>query len=155
MVEDLKACCIIYIVTPWVILFHTNSKSIQNWKQNLQSKTMSLPQKFQNFRIAFMYIPLWLVSLYCSDTNLQVMSTWVCFCMTFQYFGWDIFIFYPKLQRPALKADVLWCKTGIYSWNLSEKLSLLYEDSSPVPHLCNLKYVSLNFIHNSMKSSCK
>ena len=26
-----------------------------------------------------------------------------------------------KLQRPALKMHVIWCKTGIYIWNLSEK----------------------------------
>ena len=30
MIEDLKAFCIIYIVTFWVILFRANSKSIQN-----------------------------------------------------------------------------------------------------------------------------
>ena len=27
----------------------------------------------------------------------------------------------PKPQRPALKVHVLWCKAGIYSWNLSIK----------------------------------
>ena len=35
MIEDLKAFCIMYIVTPWVILFNANSKSIQNLKQKL------------------------------------------------------------------------------------------------------------------------
>ena len=27
----------------------------------------------------------------------------------------------PKLQRAALKVHILWCKTGIHSWDLSEK----------------------------------
>ena len=35
MIEDLKTFCIIYIVTPRVILFSANSKSIHNWKQKL------------------------------------------------------------------------------------------------------------------------
>ena len=30
----------------------------------------------------------------------------------------------PKLQRPGLKVHVFWCKTDIYSWNLSERVSL-------------------------------
>ena len=28
-----------------------------------------------------------------------------------------------KIQRPALKVNVLWCKTGIHSWNFSEKVT--------------------------------
>ena len=60
-----------------------------------------------------------------------------------------------KLQGPALKVHVLWCKTGIHSWSLSEKVCLMYKDSFLIPLLCNLKYISLYFIHNSMKSSCK
>ena len=75
--------------------------------------------------------------------------------MTLQYFAWNIFVFSPKHHRLALKVHVLWCKTGIYSWNLSEKVSLMYEDSFPISLLCNLKYTSLYFIYNSVKSSCK
>ena len=26
-----------------------------------------------------------------------------------------------RLQRPSLNMHVIWCKTGIYIWNLSEK----------------------------------
>ena len=52
----------------------------------------------------------------------------------------------PKLQRSTVKVHVLRCKTGIYSWNLSEKVSLMYDDSFPIPLLCNLKYISFYFI---------
>ena len=53
-----------------------------------------------------------------------------------------------KLQRPAFKVHVLWCKTDIYSWNFSEKVSLMYEDLFPILLLCNLKYINLYFILN-------
>ena len=46
----------------------------------------------------------------------------------------------PKLQRPALKVHVHWCKTGIHSCDISEKVCLMYEESFPIPLLCNLKY---------------
>ena len=75
---------------------------------------------------------------------------------------YDVLIFWSehlyilsKLQRPALKVRILWCKAGIYSWNLSEKVSQMYEDSFSIPFLCNLKYISLYFIYNGIKSSCK
>ena len=48
-----------------------------------------------------------------------------------------------KLQIPALKVHVLWCRTLIYRWKLSEKVSLMFEDSFPIPLLCSLKYISL------------
>ena len=47
------------------------------------------------------------------------------------------------VQRPALKVHILWCKTGIHSWNLAEKVYLIYEDSFPIPLLCNFKYILL------------
>ena len=52
----------------------------------------------------------------------------------------------PKLQRSALKDHVLCRKTFIYSWNSSEKLSLMYEDSFPFPFLCNLKYIRVSIL---------
>ena len=76
-----------------------------------------------------------------------------CFCIMFQYFGWNIFIFCPNFTDQPLKLQVLWWKTGIYSWNLSEKVSLMYEGSSSIPLLRNLKYISLYLIHDSMKNS--
>ena len=58
----------------------------------------------------------------------------------------------PKFKRLALKVHVLWCKTGIYSWNLSIKLSLIHENLFPIPLLCNLRYTSFYFTHKSMKN---
>ena len=48
-----------------------------------------------------------------------------------------------------LKVHILWCKTGIYSWNFPEKVFSMYEDS-----LQSEVYQPL-FIHNSIKSSWK
>ena len=98
---------------------------------------------------------LWLVSLYCSNVNLKLLLNWIDPCMMFQYFGKKIFIFYPERPWATLKLHVLWCTTGIHSWNLSKKASLMYEDSLPISLCCNLNYISLYFIHNSMKNSCK
>ena len=110
---------------------------------------MSPLLKFRSFWIA-VYVGLYFFDyyLYCSNTILSVLLTWVCSYMTFQYFGLNIY--FAKLQRPALKVHVTWCKTSIYSWNLSQNLSLMYEDSFPIPLLCNVKYISLYLIHNSM-----
>ena len=77
--------------------------------------------------------------------------TWVCSCVLIFWLK-HLYIL-PNLQRPALEVHVLWWKTDIYSWNLSEKVSLMYENSFLIPLLCNLKHSSLYFIHNSIKSS--
>ena len=103
MIEDLKTFCIIYIVALWVIYFSTIGKSIQNWNQTLKIwdgissvEILNFPEFwiliFLNYFLHTL-IFLWLVCLYCSNTNLQVLLTFVCSCMTFQYFGWNIFIF--------------------------------------------------------------
>ena len=92
--------------------------------------------------------------------NANLLSkTWVCSCMKVQYFGWKLahqvhhLHILPKLERSFLKVHVLLRKAGIYSWNLSEKVLLMYEHSFSIPFLCNLKYINLKY--NSMKSSCK
>ena len=48
-----------------------------------------------------------------------------------------------KRERTAVKVHKLWCKACIHSWNLSENVCLMCEDSFPIPLLCNLKYISL------------
>ena len=117
---------------------------------------ISLRWNFKVFKLLFRYIHLSLASfsvlLKYKSLNLL---TWVCSCQTFQHSSWNIFIFCTKLLRPVLKVHVFWCKTGIYSWNLSEKVSLMYEDSFPIPLLCNFKYINLYFIQNSTRRSCK
>ena len=123
--------------------------------QNLKWYLSAEVSRFLNCCLRGTFIFLWLVCLHYSNTNLCFLLTWVYPCMTFQNFAWIIFVFCTKLSRPALKMHVLWCKTSIYSWNFSEEVSLMYEDSFSISLLCNLKYVSLYFIQNTMKSSCK
>ena len=144
--EDPKAFCIIYLVTLWVILFSSNSKSIQNWKQNLIIWNDFSSTVISIFWTAIKYIhPIFLLlaCLYFWNRNLYVLLTWICSCMMFQYFAWNLMhqvlhlYILSKLKRTALKVHVLWCKTDIYSWNLSEKVSFLYEDSISIPHLSN------------------
>ena len=93
------------------------------------------PLKYWNFRVLELLLRtlifLWPACLYFWSINLKVLLTWVCSCIKFQYFGWNYFIFYifSRLQRPASKVYILWCKTGINSWNLFEKVYFLHEDS--------------------------
>ena len=106
------------------------------------------------FELLFTFIHLCLACLSVLSKSLSFVNL--------HLFLYDVSIFWlehlyilSKLQIPALKLHVLWCRTLIYRWKLSEKVSLMFEDSFPIPLLCNLKYTSLYFIHNSMKSSYK
>ena len=56
-----------------------------------------------------------------------------------------------KLERPALKIRILWCRTDSCSWKLSAKVSLMLDDPFPVSFLCKLKHTSVHFIQKSMK----
>ena len=58
---------------------------------------------------------------------------------------------YLKLKQPALEMHILWCRTAIFSWNLSHEWSLALDDPFSVLFLCNLKHISFYFIQNSMK----
>ena len=155
MTENLKAFCIIYIVTTWVILSSVNSKSTQNWKQKriiwnyISSPEISKP--LNCFLRTF--IILWLVCLYCSNKNLFFVNLRL-FLRRVSIFWLESLYIFPKLQRPALKVHIL-CKTSIYSWSISEKVSLMHENSFPIHFLCNLKYMSLYFTSDSMKTSGK
>ena len=111
MIEDLRAFCIIYIVTLWVILFNINSKSIQNWRQNSWSEMISLRCNFKVFELLFTYIHLSLGNFsalfkhkFLSFVNLSlflhdVVVVWL-----------EHFIFRPKLPRPALKVHYFGAK---------------------------------------------
>ena len=65
--------------------------------------------------------------------------------------------FFAQIWETSLQGarTLLSCKTSIYSWNLFEKILLMYEDWFSIPLLCNLKYINISFIYNSLKSSCK
>ena len=60
-----------------------------------------------------------------------------------------------KLERPAWKMDILWCRTDICSWKISANVSLVLDNPFTVPFLCKLKHISVYFIQNSMKITCK
>ena len=57
----------------------------------------------------------------------------------------------PRPQTPVLKVRVFWCKTSIYCWNLSETLSLIYEDLLPVP-LFAIWSISAPSVADSLRS---
>ena len=40
-----------------------------------------------------------------------------------------------RLSKPALKVHLIWFKTDIYGWNLSEKVFLMYDDLFSIPLL--------------------
>ena len=122
MIEDLKAFCIIYIVLFWVILVSVNSKSIQHWKQELITWNEISSTDISNLFNCCLrpFIILWLVCLYCSNKSLSFNNL--------SLFLHHVWIFWLKrlyimlrLQKPALNVCVIWCKTSIYIWNLSEK----------------------------------
>ena len=75
--------------------------------------------------------------------------------MTFQCFGWNIFIFWPNLRGQPHKCTYFSAKLACIAGIFLKKVSLMYEHSFPIPFPCNLNYFSLYFIHDSMKSSCK
>ena len=105
---------------------------------------ISLPLKFKKFELLFTYIHLSLASFsvlfkYKSLSFVNLSLFWHDILI----FGLEHLYILRKLQRPALKVHVRWCKTGIYSWNLSEKVSLMCKDSFPIPLLCNLMYINL------------
>ena len=149
MIEDLNAFCIIYVNTLWVILFSANSKSIQNWKQKLiiwNDVSSAEISKLLNCCLCT-FIIIWLVCLYCSNTNLYVLLTWVCSCIMFQYFGWNIFIFCPNFRNQPWRCRYFHAKLEFIAGIFLKKY-----DSFPIPLLCIMKYINLYFIHNNMKS---
>ena len=59
------------------------------------------------------------------------------------------------LERPAWKMLILWWKTDICSCKLSAKVSLMLDNSFPVPSLCKLNHTTVCFIQISTKITCK
>ena len=120
---------------------------------------LSFSLKFQSSELLFTYNHHSLASLFVlfkhkslTFVNLSLLSL---LFLHISIFWLEHLYILPKLQRPAWKKHILWCITDIHGWNLSEKVCLMRDDSFPVPLLCSLKYISIYFIHNSMKSSCR
>ena len=53
------------------------------------------------------------------------------------------------------KMHILWCRTDICSCRLSAKVSLILDNSFPVPSLCKLNHISVCFIQISTKINWK
>ena len=114
MIEDLKAFCIIYVVTIPVIFFNGSSKSIQNWKQKLiiwndisSAKIWKLLNCFLRTFIAF-----WLVFLYCSNTNLFLL-TWVCSYIAVQNLVGTSLKFCPNFRDQAWMCTYFGAKLAV------------------------------------------
>ena len=94
---------------------------------------ISLTLKFQSFELLLTWIHYSLASL--SVLFKQKSLSFVklsLFLRQVSIFWLEHLIFILlNLQSLALKVQVLWCKIGIYSWNISEKVYLMYEDSFP------------------------
>ena len=144
MIEDLKAFCITYILTLWVALFSAYSKIMTNWKPKTHNlKLYIFSWNFKATELLFTYI-------YHSFASLSVLfklKSLIAVNLTLLLIHVSIFsseslYILPRSQTPVLKVRVLWCKTSIYCWNLSETLSSIYEDLLPIPLFCNLKYIS-------------
>ena len=123
----------------------------------MKEKTHNL--KWYLFRWNFNTFELLFTYIHHSLASLSVLLKYKCLSWMLNV-NLSLFLHHVSMLEqlctlPALKVHLFWCKTGIYSWNLSEKVFLMYEDSFPIPIFCNLKYISLNFIDNSMKCSWK
>ena len=93
-------------------------KAFRIESKNSQSEMISLPLKFRSFRISVMYIHMYFKTHIWSFVNLIFFLNEVSLILGS---GNPYLHILPKLERPALKMHVLWCRTGIYGWNLSEK----------------------------------
>ena len=111
-------------------------------------------QNFKAFELLLTYIHPFLASLSVlfkhKSLNFADLSL---FLLHILIFWLEHLYILPKLQRPG--CTYFGTKPAFYSWNLSEKVSLMYENSNPIPLLCKLKYITLYFIHNNMESSRK
>ena len=124
----------------------------------LKAKTHNLKclfrQNFRAFELLHIYIHPFLVSLSVlfKHKSLNFADLGLFLLHIVIYWLEHLYIL-PKLQRPG--CTYFGTKPAFYSWNLCEKVSLMYENSNPIPLLCKLKYITLYFIHNNMESSRK
>ena len=99
MTEDLKAFCIIFIATFWVLLFSANSKSIQNWKQKLFT---CIHHSLASLSVLSKHKSLSFANLSLFFHHVLVSKLWLG-CLH------------------ILHIHVIWYKTGIYIRDFSEK----------------------------------
>ena len=77
---------------------------------------------FKTFKLFFTYINRFLASFSVLFKHKPFFINLSLFLHRGSKFGWNIFKVLPKLQRPALKVHVLWCKTCSCCSNLSKTL---------------------------------
>ena len=99
MTEDLKAFCIIFIATFWVLLFSANSKSIQNWKQKLFT---CIHHSLASLSVLSKHKSLSFANLSLFFHHVSISKLWLG-CLH------------------ILHIHVIWYKTGIYIRDFSEK----------------------------------
>ena len=87
--------------------------------------------------------------------ELHVVSTFWLESDTSGTFSWHFTQPPLKLDRPALKIHIVWCRTDICSWKLSAKVLLMLSSQFPVLFLSKLKHISDFFTQKSMRITCK
>ena len=83
--------------------------------------------------------------------ELHVVSTFLLESNASDTFSWCFVQSSLKLERPALKMHILYCRIDICSWKLSAKVSLMLDKSFPVPSLYKLNRISVCFIRTVSK----
>ena len=155
---------IIYLETTWVILFCVNSKGIHQFKQkpiiwsNIFHWKFEVQESYIHSYILFWWI-LWKKVLQESSKNLRLgLQAVSSFWLDSDTSGTiSLYFSQPslKFERSALKIHILRCKTDIYSWKLSAKVTSMLDNPFPVSFLCKLKHIKIYFIQSSMQITSK
>ena len=94
------------------------------------------------------------------------MLSWIWNCMLFWHFYRNLmhqvlFLYMLPSHHSDLRGHPwrytylnTWCRTDIWNWKLSVKVSLMLVNSFPAPRNCKLEQVSIYFIQSSMKTAC-
>ena len=136
---------IIYLVTTWVIVFSVNSKSIHQLKQKPIIWSDIFHCKFEVLEC-------------CVNLTLELHVVIYNILIGIWHIRYFVFIFCQtrlKLEIPAMKMHILWCRTDIWSLKFSVKVSLMLDNPFPAQFLCKLKHISFYFIQNCKKITCK
>ena len=139
MIEVLVGLEIIYIVTPWLILFGVNSKNIGKWNQKIENQRFwemlfYIHSSLTGFSELLMYKSL-------SSDNLSLdLHEVSIFWLESDTLGTLSLYFVPglsKFGRPDLEMAILWSRTVIWSYNLSLEVSLMLDYLFLVPFVNN------------------
>ena len=159
----MKAFRTIYLVTPWMIPFISNSESIQNRMQKLVIwngvSSAEIPQFY------WCYIDSSSTSFSALLKQEVFKFCWLEFGIAWHFNILDgtlhikyfIFIFYPDMSQiweTSLGDNVLAYVLAKLAL-IAKKVSLTLKDPVSIPFICNLKHIDFCFINHSMKITCK